>query len=83
MTNLPAIQDLDDMAFLVGRLEFDQLGPEARLQIIQLVLQADIGEQLNNIVDGITELEKALRDIEVDTTKMGDWFKNSRLWEGQ
>jgi hypothetical protein len=82
VAKLPAIQDLDDMAFLVGRLEFDQLGPEARLQVIQLVLQADIGEQINALVDGVTELEKALRDVEVDTTKIGDWFKNSRLWEG-
>jgi len=74
---LPAQQDLDDMAELVGGhgVTFNTLGPEARIQVIQLVNQCDAVAELNSIRVGIDNLDHEL-------TKVGDWFKNSRLYEG-
>lgn len=72
----PELDDLNEMAALIlPSMTFDQLGPEARIQIIQLVNQSDMVEMLSGINDQISSIEE-------DTRAMGEWFKKSRLWEG-
>ncbi len=65
---LPELEDLDNMSMLVGNCLFSTLGPEARIQIIQLTNQCNLIEAVDNIGD--------------DTTKIADWFRCSKLFEG-
>jgi len=75
--DLPDINDLNEMAELIGGqgMCFDNLGPEARVQVVGLVNQCDIVAELNRLREGIDNLDHEL-------TKVGEWFKNSRLYEG-
>lgn len=80
--NLPDQRDLDEMAFLVGKVDFDQLGPESRIQIIQLVQEQLKVEELEVISDRLKENNEALNNLDCELTKIGDWFRCSKLFEG-
>lgn len=70
---VPEPDDLDEMTQLIlgpGAV-FEQLGPESRIQVIQLVNQSDTAEMLSKIHD-------VLNDIEVDFRAVGEWFRVSR-----
>lgn len=73
MAELPRTEDLDAMADLIAGLSFDQLGPEARIQVIGLVAQGDIIEELGH-------LKTALDDLYQPIDKIADWFRNSKVY---
>lgn len=77
MADLPAREDIDAMVELIGgpKASFENLSPADRIAIVGLVNQADlIGE--------IAAVKGAIEDLDHELTKVGDWFKNSRLYEG-
>ena len=62
-------EQLDEIAgLIVPGMTFKQLGPESRLQVLNLAILAEISHSLDSIT--------------VDTARMGEWFKHSKLWEG-
>jgi hypothetical protein len=68
---LPSESDLDQIAGMIdpgNALRFQDLGPEARLQVLNLAILAEISHGLDSLCE--------------DTAKVGDWFKHSRLWDG-
>lgn len=75
---LPSANDLDDMAELVGGagVTFASLGPEARIQVIQLVNQCDLLTEVANV-------STRLSDLDHELTKVGEWFKYSKTYEGR
>lgn len=72
---LPAESDLDDMASLIAGpgVTFATLGPEARIQVIQLVNQCDTVSEMARIAD-------KLGDLDHELTAVGDWFRNSKVY---
>ncbi|WLJ71062.1 hypothetical protein [Sphingomonas phage Kimi] len=66
---IPTEDQLNEIAGLIAPgMTFPQLGPEARLQVLNLAILAEISHSLDSIAG--------------DTAKVGDWFKHSKLWDG-
>lgn len=76
--SVPEREDIDEMVTLIGgpNASFDALPPADKMRIIELVNQGDAVDELRQIREGIGNLDHEL-------TKVGDWFKNSKLWEGR
>ncbi len=64
---LPSDTELNEVAQLIGGVDFEDLGPEARIQIMTLALKA-------------IEVEK-LDDLDTRLAFVSDWFRCSKLYE--
>lgn len=80
----PEIHDLDTMTALIAgdNVRFDDLGPESRIQIVTLVSQTKMSNDLFEIAEQMVLVVDKLTDMEIDTTRIGEWFKHSKLFEG-
>jgi len=68
--SLPEIEDLNEMAQLIGGKDFHQLGPQTRERIVELTNQNYIVDILAEMRDEAKEASRALGNIE-------EWFERS------
>jgi len=84
MADLPARDDIDAVVELIGgpMARFENLPPADRIAIVGLVNQSDLIAETARVADNLAEIEKQLANCDVELTKVGDWFRCSRVYEG-
>ena len=91
---MPTEDELNEMSQRIAGVDYDKIAnPANRMEIMRLTLAAisanslvDIAEAATNINTHLEQMKTATVDgwnnLDVEMTKVGDWFKQSRLFDG-